>query len=479
MALSREEAIAIAWRHGRLSHRLDKNQRGMYEAYRKSKSPKFVFDVARRVGKSTIMVMVALEDCLRRPKATVKFGAATQDMVREIIMPIVDWFTEECPKDLQPKWVQHDSSFIFTNGSRLKLVGLDLHPDRLRGTATDTALIDEAGFVDELEYVVQSILVPQMQGRPHARILMGSTPPVSPAHKWTTRYVPEAIANAAYIHRTIEDNPRLSANERAFFINEAGGPDAPENLRENYAKHVVDEERVIVPEFAKHEDSIIEEFSPPRYFDGYVSMDPGFTDLTSILFAYYDFEKDVIFVQDELALVRSNTDEVATQIKLKEAELWRQFPRKDGRPQPFCRYSDIDLRLIADLNSSHQLTFIPIDQMNLRASVNSIRVAIAQHRIRIHPRCKTLIAHLKHGIWKKNYNLFERSGDFGHFDAIAALIYLVRNIKRGANPFPEYMHGENSRTHLMRRSAPRVSDTAKQLQGILSLKRAAPLRRFR
>lgn len=465
LSLTKEQAVVAAWQAGHLYHRLDSNQRGMYKAYRQSKSPKYVFDVARRVGKSTIMVMVALEDCIRIPKAMVKFGAATQDMVREIILPIADWFVQECPEPLKPKWVQHDSSFLFRNGSRLKLVGLDLHPDRLRGTATDTALIDEAGFVDELEYVVQSILVPQMQGRPHARILMGSTPPISPAHKWTTRYVPEAIANGAYVHRTIEDNPRLTAEERSFFINEAGGPDSPENLRENYAKHVVDDEHAVVPEFTKKESVLIKELEMPSHFDAYVSMDPGFNDLTCVVFAHYDFERGITYIVDELALSRSNTQQVAKAIFDKEQELW-------GKRQPYLRVSDVDLRLIADLSVQHGLTFIPTAKDNKEAAINALRLAVTKEELLIHPRCKTTIAHLKHGVWNRHRTSFERSGDFGHFDAIDACIYLVRNIHKQRNPFPKFMHGESTATHLIRNTS-KLSDVGQQLKRALTPKRRA------
>ncbi len=33
---------------------------------------------------------------------------------------------------------------------------------------------------------------------------------------------------------------------------------------------------------------------------------------------------------------------------------------------------------------------------------------------------------------------FVRMGEFGHFDMLAALVYLVRNIDEHTNPVPEY-----------------------------------------
>lgn len=442
-----DQARQIAWKAGALYFMLDKNQQGMYHSFRKSKSPKYVYDVARRVGKSTIMSLIAIEECIRRPNAMVKYGAATQEMVREIVVPIINWTLQSCPQSLQPRYLRHDYCYMFPNGAQLKLIGLDLHPDRLRGQALDLCIIDEAAFVDQLEYVVQSILIPQMQGRPHARILMGSTPPQTPGHAWTTRYVPEAKEQNAYIHRTILDNPRLSLEEKKFFIDEAGGPESITNRRENFAEHIIDDTLAIVPEFLDAEKDVVKDIGRPPYFDSYVSMDPGFKDLTAILFAHYSFEDDKIVVEDEIAIARANTETLARLIRAKESELWGQCQRKDGKSHPMLRFSDVDYRLLADLQTVHQLTFSPTAKDDKEAAINGMRTLIQQRKIVIHPRCKTLIAHLKNGIWNPRRQSFERSGDFGHFDAIDALVYLVRNVHRGSNPFPRFMNGESLATH--------------------------------
>jgi hypothetical protein len=47
-----------------------------------------------------------------------------------------------------------------------------------------------------------------------------------------------------------------------------------------------------------------------------------------------------------------------------------------------------------------------------------------------------LIFHLKNGIWKKGGKEFARSPDAGHYDAIDALKYMVRNINYTRNPYP-------------------------------------------
>jgi hypothetical protein len=447
-------AAAMAWRQGMLFYKLDANQRAMYQAYRTSPHKLFVYDVARRVGKSTLMSLIAVEDCLRRPKAMVKYGAPTQEMVREIIIPLISQLAEDAPDELRPRWTPTENAFVFDhNGSRMKLVGLETHADRLRGTALDSAFLDEAAFVEQLEYVIQSILVPQMQGRSWSKILMGSTPPRSPSHAWSRIYVPQAKLEGAYIHRTIMHNPRLSDGEKQFFIKQAGGMEGVENRRENFAEHVVDEDAAIVPEFTKEEANIIKEFERPSHFDAYVSMDPGFNDLTVVLFGFVDFERNKLCIEDEISLTKTNTQTLAARIRKKELELWANHSQQSGKANPVARYSDIELRLIADLSTQHGLSFVPTPKDGKEAAINALRTAVIRHELEIHPRCKTLISHLRYGIWNKNRTSFDRSGDYGHFDAVDAMVYFVRNVPKWRNPFPRFMNGESHSTHHIRRSS--------------------------
>jgi hypothetical protein len=69
------------------------------------------------------------------------------------------------------------------------------------------------------------------------------------------------------------------------------------------------------------------------------------------------------------------------------------------------------------------------------AAVNALRTAIPG-KIRIHERCVTLRAHLRHAVWNRARTEFARSGGFGHFDGVDAMVYLVRNVRRSLNPFP-------------------------------------------
>jgi hypothetical protein len=70
---------------------------------------------------------------------------------------------------------------------------------------------------------------------------------------------------------------------------------------------------------------------------------------------------------------------------------------------------------------------------------------IKSERIVIHQRCKTLIAHLKGAIWNKARNGFARNAsDKSHYDCVAALIYLCRNVSFSKNPYPTTPYGNST-----------------------------------
>jgi hypothetical protein len=92
--------------------------------------------------------------------------------------------------------------------------------------------------------------------------------------------------------------------------------------------------------------------------------------------------------------------------------------------------------MIRDFSSIHNLTFISTDKDVLEAMINEVRIMVQNGRIIIHPRCKMLIGCIKYGVWDKNKKSFARSATYGHFDHLAALVYLVRNLATNTNPIP-------------------------------------------
>lgn len=446
--------LDAAWRGGHLDFLLTPSQQRLHEKIRKWQRKhfrhgrEFGIDSSRRWGKSAELLTLMLEDGQAHRDWQMVYVAPTMDQVTDIVLPLFHTLTMSCPPNIRPKWWKSEKAFEFCTGSRVKLVGLDTNPDAARGTGKDMIFLDEAGFFDSLEYLLRSILDPQMLGRQHARTIAASTPPVTPSHYWSTTFIPDCISAGAHDRRTLDDADQYDVEEIETFWQKAGGRDSVTARREYGAEHITDDSLAIVPEFRDAEARIVKEVPIPAWRDCYVSLDPGFHDLSACLFGYWDFVEARLVIEDEFAAPRLNSADLANEIKRVERLRWEGVRRRgpagsyDTKPQPYLRVADRDLRLIADLYKDHGLAFIPTQKegrLFLETAVNQVRVAIQTERIIIHPRCKKLIAHLRHGVWKKINRDFGREDDkgMGHFDLIAALVYMQRNVQKKRNPVPD------------------------------------------
>jgi len=173
-----------------------------------------------------------------------------------------------------------------------------------------------------------------------------------------------------------------------------------------------------------------------KYYHKYVAMDLGFKDLTALLFGYYDFKKASLIIEDEETISGPKmTSDVLSQLVFdKEEDLWQY-------QKPYRRISDNnELILINDMSVTHSCHFIPTNKDELAAMINEVRLFVKSGRIIIHPRCEMLKGCLEFGIWKdskdKYHKMFGRSKKYGHYDHLAALVYLVRNLDLYTNPVP-------------------------------------------
>jgi hypothetical protein len=124
------------------------------------------------------------------------------------------------------------------------------------------------------------------------------------------------------------------------------------------------------------------------------------------------------------------TNILANGVELKEKQLWNY-------KKPFMRVADNNnLIMLNDLNIDYGITFRATAKDNKHAWINQLRIMLAEERIIIHPRCKQLQFHLKNATWNKNKTDYERSLDGGHYDAVDALAYMIRNIIFTKNPYP-------------------------------------------
>ena len=467
---TRKKELELAWLEGELGHLLTPSQlecnekMDAWSCSPKRKGRVYVLDSSRRWGKSALLLKRAFEKAIRNRGWRIVYFAPEYKMVQKIILPLAALLAQDCPPGLHgkkngPDYVKGETTFYFKNGSKIELVGLDVNPDAARGTGIDYGFGDEVAFFANLEYLLQSIVMPQMLGRPHARLECASTPPVSPSHYWTQEMVPAAIADDAHDLRTIEQADQYDTDEIVEFVAAAGGPDHIICQREYYCRHVTDESLAIIPEFRRVEPHVVREVHAiPKWRNCFVSMDPGWADSTAVLFGYWHFDEQICVVEDEICAPQLNSETIAAEIHRIEEKLWGRVPLKgrSGRieRQPYLRVTDIDHRLMQDLQTTHKIHFSPTAKDHLEQQVDAVRVAFARGQIVIHPRCRKLILHLRNGVWKQTKNKTKRvfdweGGDFGHYDCIAALIYLWRamDARRKVNPYPVQAYYVNDKDH--------------------------------
>lgn len=441
------------WRRGHLSWLLDKNQKQLYDLYYNTEHRVQTWLLARRSGKSYALCVLAIESCLKKPGAIVKFLAPTRVQVNLIIRPLMRKVLESCPDDMRPEYRAKDNIFYFPNGSELQLSGTDGgSAERLRGGDSDLAIVDEAGSCTDLRYCVKDILLPTTLIT-KGKILLASTPPEDTEHDFVD-FIEEAEARGSIVVKTIDDNPRIDTEEKLKLIEELGGINSESTQRELYCKMIKSKNNSVIPEFTDEKiPEIVQELPAPPFYDAYVSMDLGYKDWTVVLFAYYDFKLDKVVIQDEIVTYGTEMylDKLGQQILLKEKQLWTN-PHTAELIKPRKRVSDHNLIAINEIKraSNYQIHFELAQKETKHASINNLRMMINSNKIAIHPRCVTLIRHLKNAKWASTTakDTFARCPQGSHYDAVDACAYLVKAVDFKRNPYPKN-YGMNYRSEDM------------------------------
>jgi hypothetical protein len=477
------------WRRGELSWKLRPYQNEFYEhlwaflrkdasVFKAEAWRKLFEDCHRRYGKSFVLFLVAAEVGLGKAcrgwpigRRVMRFGAPTLLDLEEIYHPIAEDLFDDCPDDLRPAWrtTRGRGHWLFpSTESQLFMFALDAkHYKKGRGKRSHLGIVDEAGSCDPghpegVEHVVNSILMPQTFGIDGA-IILATTPPETPGHA-SASLKAQCQSMGTYFRRSLKDTlPYFGADVYREYARECGGEDTTKFRREYLCEWVVDEARAAVPEWEANAAACVTEFSPPAHYLPLVAMDVGFEDWHAIGFGWWNFELATLDVWDVEWLRRSTTDGIAAAIKAKEAQHWPFAAREleqdgDGgwivdpwralRRAPL-RYSDTDLRLIADLSTDHALPFAPTAKDDKEAQVNELRRFVASHRVRIHSRCAPLVHDLSTTVWNRQRTEWDRTSDGHHGDGVDMLLYMLRNAPRNVNPYPPKHAGIDPLTHFI------------------------------
>lgn len=474
MDAAKQKAINDAWSIGYLEYKLRDYQRSVYrQTWDWILDPTCLtgcLNINRRFGKSTELNLIATEVAIKVPGAQIRAAAPTGLELRNITIPIMRKILSDCPPHLKPKWRSKEKMFLFPNGSEYHIAGAnDGHADDLRGTACNLALVDEAGFIDELDYLVDDVLTPQTLDT-GGTLLVSSTPPRSPAHDYVG-LAEECKREGHYLHRDIY-SMGLDQAVIDSYAKAAGGYESSTWKREYLALFVVDSELAIIPEWNAQWAFLPERAGLYPYYHKYSALDLGVRDLTAGLHGYYDYLRADLVIEDEFRLSGAQmvTPTIAAKVRAHEEKLWGPNPRV------YRRVADNNnLQLVNDLNIVHSLGFFPTNKDELPAMVNKVKVFVGAGRVKVAPHCKNLLGCLETGVWKNEAYIgreFGRSRAYGHFDHLAALTYLIRNLDVSTNPVPAGLGLDPQTQFILPGALDRASDTAKVIKEMFGLRRS-------
>lgn len=463
-------------------------QRDFYEKSKNSPRKTFVNESARRIGKSVALVIVAFELALKNPGCRINWCQDTSKGVRSSAIKTMEKICRNAPADCKGRFDTLRSSFVFPNGAYIFIFGGNTQEDADGARGGDdpiASFFDEGGFMRFLKYIYRSIVKPGMRrvvrDGHYGMIFVSSSTPEEVDH-FFVHLADLMQIHGAYLRKTIydsDDPTRYIAEEAAdagMTVEQYTATDA--FRRELMCERVINEAKVIFPEFHRNKATLVAEHVRPlsavdgghsfmKYIWKRVSVDlGGIIDRYGLLFGYVDFIGARIVIEDEALLDKPNTDELAKVIREKETALW-----PDADPQRISRVIDDHTeRTIRDLGDLHRISAVKARNADPEAAINLARVYMASGKLVIHPRCVLLQRQLLTAVSNKQGTNYARTED-GHFDLCASLQYFTRDLPLTLNPYPADFDVLTGRQlpdhHPMRARELLAGGTAKGLRGVL------------
>lgn len=459
-----ERAVETSWTLGRLYLHLNLSQRKIYDKYHAAREHdvKFVVNCSRKIGKSVLGLFIAVEKAITTKDALIAFIAPTVDDVTKYTRQLFAVVFATCPEHLKPK--QMKTELIFPNGSRIifrgvgKGVGASYH--NLRSFAFDLAILDEAGFSSNLDEIVDGVLIPTLMPR-NGKMLLLSTPPITPDHAFKD-YCEKAKQNDAYMELSIRDS-HYTLKQQEEYIYEMGGMLSAKVQREYFCKFIIDSDFQIIPEWKDEYVATAIKDKDWKFWHKYLALDPGWTDFSVCIFGWYNWRLKKLVIAGEVMMKspEQTTDLLAEAIIAKEKELF-------GTTEVKKRISDNNApSLLRDFNLRHKLYFSPVESKTLLdVMVSDVREVVKSGGLQVDPSCYQLLGCLRNGVFVKTKGgnrgkEFARSRTYGHYDAIAALIYLVRELDQTTNPLPAVADRDDENMYIPKK----LDETAKGAVG--------------
>lgn len=457
VTINKDEIPYWSWVYGQLDYILRPHgQKSIYKWIRgwKESNPRdfgpLVVNSHRRLGKSYLAAAICIERCLALPDQEVRLIAPTDKDCEKISRPQIDLILRRCPNHLYPH--QSGNKYVFKNPmwnkdaySTLYLEGSEHKKgNRQRGVASDIVVLDEFRDMEDPDYLIDDIIRFHFAQRHKPLLLIISTPPATMDHPMVRRFIPESMAKGGYKCIPITENPDFSEEDRRALL-QNGDENSIWWRREALCELIPDPRGLIIPEFAElqHLENtqpaysvvVVQSYKRPPFYFPRVCIDFGNKDYTAALYYYVDWRAQLLVIEDEVWINRSNTRKLRDVIMGKAAEV---FPNP---PHSILYEADMTPQLQMDMAELLNFIILPVDKTEKAASIIALRDTVRQKKIRIvAPKCTRLLYQLANGTYSEsNPKEFVRKvddPDMGHCDALAALIYGHRRAMWRSNPYP-------------------------------------------
>lgn len=426
----------VAWTLGRLDYLRRNSQKEIKQSWEKSKltSRKFYVNSTRRLGKSSNLLSIQLEECIKRPNSRWAFFAPVKDGLLDYIEPIMQETLKHCPETLKPRFDKQRFMLTLPNKSTILFRGSNNQQHRIRrGLDLDGAGVDEARDVDDLKELIDSVIFPALFSS-DGYMIISSTPADTFSHDLFHYYQLAQSEGWLYecdIHKAHQLDPEDFPQDR---INEWKKETQRDDVwaREYLCQWIIDSTRIAIPEWTmQYAKPYKKDIFYPHYHH-YVGIDWGSKDFTAILFATWDFKRAKLVVEAELTFSGSEvrSDKISEAIKETQKKLW-----ENGEIYKMISDS-ADPILINELNG-HGLNCVPVyKEKSLEAMMNQFRLLVNDGKIEVSPTCPMLLSNLKSAVWDKTRTKLDKDPYNHHFDHVMALVYLTRGLVPNENPIP-------------------------------------------
>ena len=394
---------------------------------------------------------------------------------------------------------EHEHLYIPAVDARIRLVGINEHPRALAGSYLDFFIGTEIGFAEPGFYGTYcNIIQLQMQRRPWAWSIIESSEPEVLDHDFNVSFKPDAELRGCFVSMTIRDNTTLTEEEIEDEIRRTGGPESAAVKRELFNIAEPDPETQVIKHFDEDVHVIDPaEYERPEYALAWEGYDPGTSDPLGYVCLHFNYKLQQIVVEYAYMKAGMSTGELVDDIvRPTERKLWgteleeleKRQKRKDEnlpvilqrianaeptpggkvwqappgsltywdannwtlKANPVARVSDTHARFIIDLNRDYGLSVRPAEKEDGSAEADLEYLDELFRRRHDNGRplivilnngdTMQLIQQLRSGRWKTRDDVhkvdWQRSKLLGHLDCIAALKYVVRDVRWKRDPRP-------------------------------------------